>query len=72
MGPKINKKSEKCPFYNRGYCRNGENCDQEHPDKVCPASNCFDDKCQHRHPNLCKFSYIGANSTWKRYVYFLI
>ena len=71
MGPKINKKSEKCPYYNRGYCRNGENCDQEHPDKVCPASNCFDDKCQHRHPNPFKFSY-RCKFNMKRYVYFLI
>ena len=57
MGPKRNKKSEKCSYYDRGYCRNGEYCDKEHPVKVCPESNCFDDKCQFRHPNPCKFSY---------------
>ena len=57
MGPKKHKKSEKCPFYNRGYCRNEENCAQDHPDKVCQSSDCFDDKCQFRHPNPCKFGF---------------
>ena len=59
MGPKkkdnFRNKNEKCEHYNRGYCRNGERCQEHHPDKVCPDSNCFDEKCPHRHPNPCKF-----------------
>ena len=31
--------------------------EDEHPDKVCPETNCFDDKCPFRHPNPCKFEY---------------
>ena len=64
MGPKKNKtqenlknKSEKCKYYDRGYCRNGESCPDQHPDKVCTDINCFDDKCPLRHPNPCKFKY---------------
>ena len=62
MGPKKTKtqeksKIEKCNYYNRGYCRNGESCPDQHPDKVCEDINCFDDKCPFRHPNPCKFKY---------------
>ena len=56
MGTKKNKKSEKsekCIFYDRGYCSNGENCEKLHPDKVCPNLNCFDEKCSFRHSNPC-------------------
>ena len=48
-------KKEKCIHYSRGYCRNGEDCPEEHPDKVCPDADCFDDKCADRHPNPCIF-----------------
>ena len=59
MGPKKNKTqqneetSQKCEFYNRGYCKNGEDCDYKHPDKVCLKANCFNEKCHDRHPNPC-------------------
>ena len=59
MGPKKNKTqqneetSQKCEFYNRGYCKNGEDCDYKHPEKVCLKANCFNEKCHDRHPNPC-------------------
>ena len=59
MGPKrkdnFRNKSEKCQYYNRGYCKNGEACQDYHPDKVCPDQNYFDEKCKLRHPNPCRF-----------------
>ena len=59
MGPKkrenFRNKSEKCHYYNTGYCKNGESCQDYHADKVCPDTNCFEDKCPFRHPNPCKF-----------------
>ena len=57
MGPKktSRKKSEKCQYYDRGYCKNGKDCQDYHPDKVCPDSNCFEENCTFRHPNPCKF-----------------
>ena len=57
MGSRKNKKSSKCIHYDRGYCFKGEDCNDEHPDKVCPKTNCFDDKCPFRHPNPCKYDY---------------
>ena len=47
--------NEKCIQYNRGYCAIFEDCPNEHPDKVCPDANCFEQKCNFRHPNPCKF-----------------
>jgi hypothetical protein len=62
MGPKKDKtkdnsrnKNKKCVYFNRGYCRNGESCRDNHPDKVCPDPNCFEESCELRHPNPCKF-----------------
>ena len=57
MGPKKNSKnkSEKCQYYDRGYCKNGKDCQDNHPDKVCPDSKCFEENCTFRHPNPCKF-----------------
>ena len=47
--------NEKCIQYNRGYCAKVEDCPNEHPDKVCPDANCFEEKCDFRHPNFWKF-----------------
>ena len=62
MGPKKSKvkansrnKSVKCWYYNRGYCSNGDDCEEKHPDKVCADEDCFEDNCENRHPNPCKF-----------------
>ena len=57
MGPKSDKtnKKLKCPFYNTGFCKNGEECSKVHPDKVCEDTNCFNDNCKSRHPNPCKY-----------------
>ena len=59
MGPKkivnFKNKSKKCPYYKTGYCKNGEACQDYHPDKVCPDMNCYEEKCPFKHPNPCKF-----------------
>ena len=48
-------KKRKCDYYDRGYCKYGDKCDNEHPDKICLNPNCFDEKCPSRHPNPCKY-----------------
>ena len=70
MGPKKDKSKEKlqtktikCPYYDRGYCKYGEECFKIHPDKVCEKPNCFSDKCDKRHPNPCKF---GQSCTYNK------
>ena len=61
MGPKKDKtknkiNSNKCPFFDRGYCKNRDECDKKHPDKVCDDNNCYGENCNDkRHPNPCKF-----------------
>ena len=48
-------KNTKCDYFDRGYSKYGESCNNEHPDIVCVDANCFDDKCPARHPNPCKY-----------------
>ena len=62
MGPKKDKqnvkskdKPVKCKFFDRGYCKHGEDCLKTHPDKVCEDTNCLNQNCDNRHPNPCKF-----------------
>ena len=62
MGPKkasnqdsFRNKIRKCLYYDRGFCKYAEKCNKHHPDKVCSDPNCFDDNCDSRHPNPCKF-----------------
>ena len=50
MVPKKNKnednfrnKNKKCEYFDRGYCKHGEKCNYQHPDKICSNPNCFDD-----------------------------
>ena len=49
------KTSEKCKYYNRGYCKNKEDCENLHNDKVCDDLDCDENKCEKRHPNPCRF-----------------
>ena len=49
----LKTKSQKCEFFDRGYCKKGEDCEYQHPDKVCSKSNCFNEKCHDPHPNPC-------------------
>ena len=57
MPPKTVKKkpSEKCKFFNRGYCKNKEACENLHNDKVCDDLDCDEKNCDKRHPNPCRF-----------------
>ena len=55
--------SEKCVFYNRGYCKSREECEKHHSDKVCNDINCNEKECMSRHPNPCLF---GARCTFNK------
>ena len=59
MGPKKSDKTKiksiKCPYYDRGYCKHGDECFNRHPAKVCEDEDCFGENCEKRHPNPCKF-----------------
>ena len=55
MGPKKNpNQKRKCVYHDRGYCKFGDKCHNQHPDKVC-SKNCFNEDCEFRHPNPCKY-----------------
>ena len=55
MGPKKNpNQKRKCVYHDRGYCKFGDKCHNQHPDKVC-FNNCFNEDCEFRHPNPCKY-----------------
>ena len=54
---KNNKREEKCPFYNRGFCKFKDDCKKEHPKEVCDENNCTEEHCVKRHPNPCKFGF---------------
>ena len=49
------KSSEKCSFYNRGYCKSKEDCTKAHNDEVCDDLECEEDQCPKRHPYECKY-----------------
>ena len=55
MGSKTQNKSRKCLYFDRGYCKYGDSCQNQHPDKDCSVPICFDENCAMRHPNPCKF-----------------
>ena len=52
---KIRIKTLKCLYYDRGYCKHGDECFNKHPNNVCEDEDCFGENCEKRHPNPCKF-----------------
>ena len=48
-------KSEKCKYFNRGYCKQKWQCEEVLNDKVCEDLDCNESDCDKRHPNPCKF-----------------
>ena len=61
MGLKKTQKVEnnkiKCPYFDRGFCQNRDECKDKHPKKICDDENCDENLCQKRHPNPCKFGF---------------
>ena len=49
------KKTTKCNFNNRGYCKLKEQCEKEHSDENCENFDCNEEDCSKRHLNPCKF-----------------
>ena len=59
MGPKKDQnnvkpkiKTEKCQYYDSGYCKYSDKCNKIHPDKVCNDENCIGENCDKRHPKF--------------------
>ena len=61
---RMNKKREtskiRCKYQNKGYCKEGSQCDYFHPEEPCHEQSlsgvCSKEKtCPSRHPNKCKF-----------------
>jgi NurA-like 5'-3' nuclease len=48
------RKSLKCWYNDTGYCKFGEECQKRHFHTICMKTQC-DNKCEARHPRLCKF-----------------
>ena len=55
MGSRKSNNQNKCAHFDRGYCKFGEKCKNKHPDKVCNNKDCFNENCDFRHPNSCKY-----------------
>ena len=55
----VNRKSKKCRYFNRGYCKYKTKCRYVHPKKICDqylaSQKCDNVDCQDRHPKLCKW-----------------
>ena len=49
-----NKFQTKCRYYDKGFCRNRENCLYYHPTDDC-QNNCKNKKCSLRHRNVCRY-----------------
>ena len=45
----------KCVYYNRGYCKNKNKCQDYHPKEDCNITNCRYKECKYRHRKLCKY-----------------
>ena len=52
---KEKKTPDKCPFNNRGFCKQKKDCNNKHSDNVCDDFDCDEVNCDERHPNPCKF-----------------
>ena len=44
----------KCCYYNRGFCKFGNDCRYSHPSEVCRETSCQRRGCPKRHPKPCK------------------
>ena len=48
-----------CHYWNRGYFKNGDECQYHHSDKDCETylktDKCDDRKCKKRHRKLCRY-----------------
>ena len=57
--PNIQKAYSVCKFYNRGYCKNKENCSLYHPIGICKKFEngyyCNWNNCLERHPQTCRY-----------------
>lgn len=54
------KKSMKCKYFNRGYCKEGSSCDFVHPQSICKefvdVGTCESgQRCHRRHPRKCRY-----------------
>ena len=54
------KKSIKCKYFNRGYCKEGSSCDFVHPQSICKefvdVGTCESgQRCPRRHPRKCRY-----------------
>ena len=49
-----------CKFNNKGYCREKENCQFYHSERVCKiyeaTGTCWKQSCRQRHPKICWYS----------------
>ena len=45
---------KKCRHHDRGICKYGKNCFQEHPRDICRNDGCSRRNCKFRHPKPCK------------------
>ena len=56
---KESKKTKRCRYYNRGYCKYKDKCRFIHPKSICQeylrVEKCENQNCSQRHPKRCKW-----------------
>ena len=54
-----NRKTKKCKYFNRGYCKHKSKCRFIHPEQICEEYlekyKCERKECSWRHPIICKW-----------------
>ena len=65
----VKQGKKKCRYFNRGFCKYGENCRFHHPKQMCSEylqeGICRQWKCQQRHPRDCRY-WTGKQEGCKR------
>ena len=46
---------ELCKFNQNGFCKFGDQCRKRHFNEICRNSDCKDQSCTFRHPQICRY-----------------
>ena len=48
-------KTQKCKYFNSGFCKFQSDCRFSHNENICTVINCKDKNCPNRHPKACRY-----------------
>ena len=44
-----------CKYNQKGFCKFGDKCYKRHVIEICRRSDCSDQTCEYRHPQMCRY-----------------